>query len=191
MKAVFGLGNPGLAYVLTRHNVGFEVIDLYRKVHRLRRKGRIESSALVYSTGGLLLVKPMAFMNESGTAVRGVLSKHSVSPADALIVHDDLDLPLGRMKLLGAGGPGTHKGVSSVLSALGTEEVPRLKIGIEIDERGEAGIDFVLDRFSPAEWERVLPALECAVEAIDLFRTTDIHAVMTRYNRREGALAEG
>jgi len=191
VKAVFGLGNPGLAYVLTRHNVGFEVIDLYRKVHRLRRKGRIESSALVYSTGGLLLVKPMGFMNESGTAVRGVLSKHSVSPADALIVHDDLDLPLGRMKLLGAGGPGTHKGVSSVLSALGTEEVPRLKIGIEIDERGEAGIDFVLDRFSPAERERVLPALECAVEAIDLFRTTDIHAVMTRYNRREGALAEG
>jgi PTH1 family peptidyl-tRNA hydrolase len=191
VKAVFGLGNPGRDYALTRHNVGFEVIDLYRKVHRLRRKGRIESSALVYSTGDLLLVKPMTFMNESGTAVRGVLSKHTVSPADALIVHDDLDLPLGRIKLLGAGGPGTHKGMSSVLSALGTEEVPRLKIGIEIDERGEAGIDFVLDRFSPAEWERVLPALERAVEAIDLFRTADIHAVMTRFNRRNGSLAEG
>ena len=191
MKAVFGLGNPGRAYALTRHNVGFEVIDLYRKVHRLRRKGRIESSALVYSTGDLLLVKPMTFMNDSGTAVRGVLSKHSVSPADALIVHDDLDLSLGRIKLLGAGGPGTHKGMSSVLGALGTEEVPRLKIGIETDERAEAGIDFVLDRFSPAEWERVLPALERAVEAIDLFRTADIHVVMTRFNRRGGALAEG
>jgi PTH1 family peptidyl-tRNA hydrolase len=191
VKAVFGLGNPGRDYALTRHNVGFEVIDLYRKVHRLRRKGRIESSALVYSTGDLLLVKPMTFMNESGTAVRGVLSKHSVSPTDALIVHDDLDLPLGRVKVLGAGGPGTHKGMSSVLSALGTEEVPRLKIGIEIDERAKAGIDFVLDRFSPAEWERVLPALEHAVEAIDLFRTADIHAVMTRFNRRGGSLAEG
>ncbi len=191
MKAVFGLGNPGRAYALTRHNVGFEVIDLYRKVHRLRRKGRIESSALVYSTGDLLLVKPMTFMNDSGTAVRGVLSKHSVSPADALIVHDDLDLPLGRIKVLGAGGPGTHKGMSSVLSALETETVPRLKIGIEIEERAKAGIDFVLDRFSPAEWERVLPALESAVEAIDLFRTTDIDAVMTRFNRRDGSLAEG
>ena len=191
MKAVFGLGNPGRDYALTRHNVGFEVIDLYRKVHRLRRKGRIESSALVYSTGDLLLVKPMTFMNESGTAVRGVLSEHSVSPADALIVHDDLDLPLGRVKVLSAGGPGTHKGMSSVLSVLGTEEVPRLKIGIEIDERAEAGIDFVVDRFSPAEWERVLPALERAVEAIDLFRTADIHAVMTRFNRRNGPLAEG
>ena len=191
MKAVFGLGNPGRAYALTRHNVGFEVIDLYRKVHRLRRKGRIESSALVYSTGDLLLVKPMTFMNDSGTAVRGVLSKHSVSPADALIVHDDLDLPLGRIKLLGAGGPGTHKGMSSVLSALETEEVPRLKIGIEIDERSEAGVDFVLDRFSPGEWERVLPTLERAVEAIDLFRTADIDTVMTRFNRREGSLVEG
>ncbi len=191
MKAVFGLGNPGRAYALTRHNVGFEVIDLYRKVHRLRRKGRIESSALVYSTGDLLLVKPMTFMNDSGTAVRGVLSKHSVSPADALIVHDDLDLPLGRIKVLGSGGPGTHKGVSSVLSALETEAVPRLKIGIEIEERAKAGIDFVLDRFSPAEWERVLPALESAVEAIDLFRTTDIDVVMTRFNRRHVSLAEG
>jgi len=191
VKAVFGLGNPGRAYALTRHNVGFEVIDLYRKVHRLRRKGRIESSALVYSTGDLLLVKPMTFMNDSGTAVRGVLSKHSVSPADALIVHDDLDLPLGRIKLLGAGGPGTHKGMSSVLSALETEEVPRLKIGIEIDERSEAGVDFVLDRFSPGEWERVLPTLERAVEAIDLFRTADIDTVMTRFNRREGSLVEG
>jgi len=191
VKAVFGLGNPGRAYALTRHNVGFEVVDLYRKVLRLRRKGRIESSALVYSTGDMLLVKPMTFMNDSGAAVRGVLSKHSISPADALIVHDDLDLPLGRIKVLGAGGPGTHKGMSSVLGALGTDEVPRLKIGIEIDERGEAGIDFVLDRFSPAEWERVVPALERAVEAIALFRTADIHAVMTRFNRRGTTLAEG
>ncbi len=191
MKAVFGLGNPGRAYALTRHNVGFEVIDLYRKVHRLRRKGRIESSALVYSTGDLLLVKPMTFMNDSGQAVRGVLSKHSVSPSDALVVHDDLDLPLGRIKVLGEGGPGTHKGMSSVLNALDTEGIPRLKIGIEIEERTETGSDFVLDRFSPEEWERVLPALENAVEAIDLFRWSDIDAVMTRFNRRDGSLAEG
>lgn len=191
MKAVFGLGNPGRDYALSRHNVGFEVIDLYRKVHRLRRKGRIESSALVYSTGDLLLVKPMTFMNDSGQAVRGVLSKHSVSPSDALVVHDDLDLPLGRIKVLGAGGPGTHKGMSSVLNALDTEGIPRLKIGIEIEERTETGSDFVLDRFSPEEWERVLPALGNAVEAIDLFRWSDIDAVMTRFNRRDGSLAEG
>ena len=190
MKAVFGLGNPGRAYALTRHNVGFEVIDLYRKVHRLRRKGRIESSALVYSGGDLLLIKPMTFMNDSGAAVRSVLSKHGVFPADALVVYDDLDLPLGRIKLLGAGGAGTHKGMTSILNAVGTEEIPRLRIGIEVDERTETGRDFVLDRFTPEEWARVLPALESAVDAIDLFRRADIDAVMTRFNRRDGFLAE-
>jgi PTH1 family peptidyl-tRNA hydrolase len=190
LKAVFGLGNPGRAYALTRHNVGFEVIDLYRKVHRLGKKGRIESSALVYPGDDLLLIKPMTFMNDSGAAVRGVLSRHGMSPADALIIYDDLDLPLGRIKVLCAGGAGTHKGMTSILHALDTEEIPRLRIGIEVDERTETGRDFVLDRFTPEEWSRVLPALERAVDAIDLFRRADIHAVMTRFNRRDGSLAE-
>ena len=190
MKAVFGLGNPGPTYALTRHNVGFEVVDLYRKAHRLRRKGRIEQSALVYSTGDLLLVKPMTFMNDSGPAVRGVLSKHGLSAADALVVHDDLDLPLGRMKVLGAGGAGTHKGMVSILRALGTDEIPRIKIGIEVEARAEAGRDFVLDRFTPEEWSRVVPALERAVDAIDLFRRADIDAVMTRFNRRDNAVVD-
>ena len=190
MKAVFGLGNPGRAYALTRHNVGFVVIDLYRKAHRLRRKGRIESSALVYSTRDLLLIKPMTFMNNSGAAVRDVLSKHGISPSDSLVVYDDLDLPLGRIKLLGAGGPGTHKGMTSILNALGTKEIPRLRVGIEVDERTEAGRDFVLERFTPEEWERVLPALESAVDAIDLFSRANIDVAMTRFNRRHGFLAE-
>ncbi len=190
MKAVFGLGNPGLTYALTRHNVGFEAVDLYRKVHRLRRKGQIVSSALVYSTGKLLLVKPMTFMNDSGSAVRGILSKHGIPPEDALVVYDDLDLPLGRIKLLGAGGAGTHKGMASIVNALGTERIPRLKVGIEIDERTRTGRDFVLDRFTPEEWARVLPALERAVDAIALFREADIEAVMTRFNRRDDAVVD-
>lgn len=188
MKAVFGLGNPGPAYALTRHNVGFEVVDLYRKVHRLRRKGRIEQSALVYSARDLLLVKPMTFMNDSGAAVRGVLSKHGIGPEDAMVVYDDLDLPLGRIKILGAGGPGTHKGIGSIVQTLGTERIPRLKIGIEADARTAVGRDFVLDRFTPDEWARVVPALERAVEAIDLFRRADLDAVMTRFNRRDDAV---
>jgi len=191
MKAVFGLGNPGRDYALTRHNIGFEVVDLYRKVHRLRRKGRIESSALVYSTGELLLVKPMTFMNDSGLAVRGVLERYGIPVRDALVVHDDLDLPLGRIKAAAGGGAGTHKGVRSILESLGTEVVPRLKIGIDLEDRAEDGRGFVLARFTPEEWSRVLPALERAVEAIDLYRRGDIESVMTRINRRDGSLAEG
>ena len=184
MKAVFGLGNPGRAYALTRHNVGFEIIDLYRKVHRIRKRGRIESSALLYRLGDLLLVKPMTFMNESGRAVRSVLARHNISPADAMVIYDDLDLSLGRMRILGAGGPGSHNGMRSVLGALGTEEIPRLRVGIEREERVQSGRDYVLDRFSLDEWKIVVPVLERAVEAIEAFRNEDIQAVMTEFNRR-------
>lgn len=184
MKAVFGLGNPGLEYALTRHNVGFEVIDLYRKIHHIRTKGRIAESALVYSWNDLLLVKPMTFMNESGIAVRGVLARHRIAPKDALVIYDDLDLPVGRIRLLAAGGPGSHKGMTSVLERLGTEEIPRLRIGIEVEGRTEAGRDYVLDRFSPEEWQEVAPALERAALAVDLFQSAGIEAAMTAVNRK-------
>jgi PTH1 family peptidyl-tRNA hydrolase len=190
VKAVFGLGNPGLTYVLTRHNVGFEAIDLYRKLHRVRRKARIQHSALVYRHRDLLLCKPMTFMNDSGRAVRGVLAKHRVSASDALIVYDDLDLPLGRIKVLSSGGAGSHNGMKSVLEALGTEDVPRLRIGIEVEERRQTGRDFVLDRFTPEEWSRVVPAIERTVDAIALYARADIDAVMTQFNRRDEAVVD-
>ncbi len=185
MKAVFGLGNPGTTYALTRHNVGFEVIDLYRKAHRLRRAGRIESECLVYRADNLLLCKPLTYMNESGLAVAGVLAKHSISLSDTLIVYDELDLPLGRIKVLSAGGAGTHKGMKSIQAALRTNEVPRLRIGIEVEGRTEPGEAFVLKRFPKDEWSRVVPAFERAGDAIDVFRSADIETVMTRFNRRD------
>ena len=184
-KAVFGLGNPGLPYALTRHNIGFEVIDLYRKVHRAKKKGRIEGSALVYSIDDLLLIKPMTYMNESGMAVRTVLEKHRIEPSDAIVVYDDLDLVLGRIRILAAGGAGSHKGMQSVIQTLGTEEIPRLRIGIEIEARDNSGRDFVLDRFTKEEWGQVLPAVRSAVEAIDVFCGSGIDEAMTRFNRWE------
>lgn len=185
MKAVFGLGNPGRRYTLTRHNVGFAAVDLYRKVHRLRRAGRIQGDCIVYRTDDLLLCKPLTYMNESGSTVAAVLARHGISLQDTLIIYDELDLPLGRVKILAGGGPGTHKGMKSVVSALGTTEIPRLRIGIEVEERTKPGESFVLEKFTPDEWARVVPALECAVDAIDLYRTSDLEAVMTRFNRRD------
>ena len=185
IKAVFGLGNPGLPYALTRHNIGFEVVDLYRKIHHTRKKGRIEGSALVYCLGNLVLVKPMTYMNESGLAVRAVLDKHRIEPSDSMIVYDDLDLVLGRIRILAAGGAGSHKGMKSVIRALGTEDIPRLRIGIETETREESGRDFVLDRFSKNEWTQVLPVVRSAVEAIDVFCDRGIDEAMTRFNRWE------
>lgn len=185
VKAVFGLGNPGLPYALTRHNIGFEVVDLYREVHRTRKKGRIEGSALVYCLDNLVLAKPMTYMNESGLAVRAVLDKHHIEPSEALIVYDDLDLILGRIRILAAGGAGSHNGMKSVIRALGTEDIPRLRIGIETETRQESGHDYVLSRFSKNEWNQVLPAVRNAVEAIDVFCNRGIDEAMTRFNRWE------
>jgi len=190
VKAVFGLGNPGLPYALSRHNVGFQVIDRFREEHRIRTPARAVCSALVYCDGDLLLVKPMTYMNESGVAVAGVLARWSIPLRDALVVYDDLDLPLGRMRILAAGGAGSHNGMRSVIGALRTEEIPRLRIGIEVEGRIEAGRDFVLGRFTPDEWEAIQPAYARAVDAVDRFRTDDIDALMTRFNRRSDAVVD-
>ena len=189
LKAVFGLGNPGLEYALTRHNAGFQVVDLYRRIHRLKRRGILVRSCLVYRGDDLLLAKPMTFMNESGEAVASVLKRFDVAKEDSLIVYDDLDLPLGTMKVLPGGGPGTHKGMISVLSALGSREVPRLRIGIGREEREEETVDYVLGTFSSSEWSALVPVLERAVDAVDFFRSSDIDVVMTKFNRRDGDLA--
>ncbi len=189
MKAVFGLGNPGLGYVLSRHNVGFQVIDLYRRVHRLRRKGTITAHSLVYRTDELLLVKPLTYMNSSGRAVQAVLAQFNVALGDALVAYDDLDFPLGAMRILAAGGPGSHNGMRSVLASLGSEGLPRLRIGIGTDSRPEDSVDYVLGRFTPREWEALFPVLERAVEAIEAFSTCDVVTLMNRFNRRGSPIA--
>ncbi len=188
MKVVFGLGNPGLTYALTRHNVGFAVIDLYRREHLRRSRGRLTCSSLVYRTPDLLLVKPMTFMNASGEAVRKVVERFQIALPDALVVYDDLDLPLGSMRILPAGGAGTHKGMRSILSALDTEEIPRLRVGIGGTSRTEGTVDYVLGRFSEAQWKEISPVLTQGVEAIEAFRTSDLNTVMNRFNRRGPAI---
>jgi PTH1 family peptidyl-tRNA hydrolase len=188
LKAVFGLGNPGIEYALTRHNVGFSVIDLYRKAHSHGEKGRILSSSLLYQTENLLLIKPMTYMNASGEAISAVIERFKIALSDVLIIYDDLDLPLGRMRILPKGGAGTHKGMLSILGVLGTEAIPRLRIGIGVESRFQDTIDYVLGRFTPREWEELLPTLERSVDAIEAFRTQDIDTVMTRFNQRGTAV---
>lgn len=165
------------------------MIDLYREEHIPQVKGRITGDAIVYRHEGLLLVKPLTYMNESGRAVREVLSRFGLDPSRILIVYDDLDLPLGRMRILPKGGPGTHKGMRSVIAAVGSEEIPRLRIGIGVEERGTDTVDFVLSPFSNAEWERIFPVLRRAAQAIESFRTETLAAVMNRFNRRDEGVA--
>ncbi|MEA3356655.1 MAG: aminoacyl-tRNA hydrolase [Candidatus Bipolaricaulota bacterium] len=185
MKAVFGLGNPGTNYAFTRHNVGFQVIDLYRETKLLSGRAKFVSGAWLYWGEGMFLAKPIMWMNNSGSAVRPVLERFQVDLKDTLIIYDDLDLPLGRLRVLPKGGAGGHRGMSSVISALGSEEIPRLRIGIGGDRRPQDQVSYVLARFTPPEWECLLPVLESAVGVIDEFASGDINAAMNRFNRRE------
>ncbi len=184
MKAVFGLGNPGLDYGLTRHNVGFAMIDLYRKIYRHKGKGRIACSSLIYRVDNLLLVKPTTYMNASGESVRAVVDRFGIALSDVIIIYDDLDIPLGMMRILPRGGAGTHKGMLSILAAVETEAIPRLRVGIGGESRSEDTVDYVLSRFSEKEWQELYPVLQHGVAAVEAFCTCNIDEVMTRFNRR-------
>jgi PTH1 family peptidyl-tRNA hydrolase len=189
VKAVIGLGNPGPEHALTPHNVGFHVIDLYREAHPEIGRARRRFSALLYRHDDLLLVKPMTSMNDSGDAVRRIVARHGMAPGDLLVVHDELDLPWGRLRIVPGGGAGTHKGVDSVHRALGTQRIARLKIGVEIDGRTLDGAGYVLQRIPEERWTRLVPVLQRAAEALETFRVGSLEEMMTRFNRPPDAVA--
>ncbi|MFQ6117302.1 MAG: aminoacyl-tRNA hydrolase, partial [Candidatus Bipolaricaulia bacterium] len=151
---------------------------------RARLRSRRSDRALVYrAKEGLLLVKPLTYMNRSGLAVRETVERFGLEPADCLIVYDDFDIPLGELRARARGGPGGHRGMESIIAELGTEEIPRLRIGI-----GREGFEgeltaYVLGRFTPEELEIIEQVLDRAVEAIDLFYEEGIDQMMNEVNR--------
>ncbi len=187
MKAIVGLGNPGRRYAHTRHNVGFDVLDILAKRRKVRILGR-QHRALVgrFERAGeeILLVKPQTFMNESGSAVGAVVRKHRLEPGDILVVYDDIDLPLGRLRIRTRGSSGGHKGMNSIIQSLGSNDFPRMRVGI--GRSGEA-IDHVLSRFSRREREIIDPALHSAGDALEMILDEGIEAAMNEFNRGDTA----
>lgn len=183
MKAIVGLGNPGRAYAHTRHNVGFDVIDILAKRRNTRVLGR-RSRALVgsFDHGGeeILLVKPQTFMNDSGDAVAQIARSCKLDPGEVLVIHDDMDLPLGKLRIRTRGSSGGHKGIKSIMAHLGSEEFPRIRIGI--GHEGEA-IDHVLSRFGRKEREIMDDTLQRAADAVETILEDGIDAAMNEYNR--------
>lgn len=186
MKVICGLGNPGERYLLTRHNVGFRVVDLLADRWGLAGQGRLRDGAaqlevrLGQPAEKVLLVKPMRYMNRSGGPLRAALRQTEVEPsADLLVVADDIDLPLGRLRARRAGSAGGHNGLRDVIASLGTEEFARLRVGI-----GRAGdaVDHVLSTFRPGERDLATEAVATAADACELWLAEGIEAVMNRYN---------
>lgn len=191
MKLVVGLGNPGAEYAHTRHNVGFDVLDrlalegklLFASGRKLEGFQGPAAFEFARHESGALLVKPLAFMNRSGTVVSALARQLDVPPERILVVYDDLDLPLGRLRIRPHGGAGTHNGMRSIVEDLASDRFPRLRVGI-----GEARTDaarHVLERFTDEEREEIAIAVAEAAAAIEAWlREGDLAGVMTRFHSR-------
>lgn len=183
-KLVVGLGNPGSKYDGTRHNVGFEVIDLLARggsgtSFAAKFDGLLAEAEIAFQR--ILLLKPQTFMNLSGRSVRQALGFYKIDVADLIVVCDDLSLPLGKLRLRAGGSDGGQKGLRDISAQLGTDSFARLRIGI--GERGQLdAADFVLSRFRPTERPVINDALIAATQAIAVWTSQGLPAAMNRFN---------
>jgi len=188
VKLIVGLGNPGSQYGGTRHNLGFEVVDEVARRRGLAFESSPANAVMARERGPdaqLILAKPMTFMNRSGDAV-GVLSRYfRVETGDILIVVDDANLPLGRLRARPNGSDGGHNGLRSVILALATLEFPRVKMGVGRGETQRDLADHVLSRFSPDERATIDEMTMRAADAVELFTESGITMVMNRFNVSE------
>jgi PTH1 family peptidyl-tRNA hydrolase len=191
MKLIVGLGNPGKTYAHNRHNVGFRCLNYFARLHSIRfdhRQCRARVGLAEVRGEKLLLAKPRTFMNLSGDPVACLVHKHGISLSDLLVIYDDLDLPLGKIRLRQGGGSGGHKGMNSIISALGSEAFPRIRVGIGRPQTEEqpisedAIVNYVLSDFSPQEEAIIKPVIVKVAEAIDCFLTEGIEAAMSKFN---------
>ncbi|OFW09839.1 MAG: aminoacyl-tRNA hydrolase [Acidobacteria bacterium RIFCSPLOWO2_02_FULL_67_36] len=188
MKLLVGLGNPGRKYEGTRHNAGFAVADLLAGRHHLDWESAPAEAVIAKWRGaGVVLAKPLTFVNLSGQAVGDLLRFYKIAFVDLLVMVDDVNLEIGRLRVRPNGSAGGHNGLKSIVELTGTEEFARLRIGVG---RGDARCDLadhVLARFEPEERPIVAEAVGRAADAAELFVTDGIAPVMNRYNRKEDA----
>ncbi|MEW6501765.1 MAG: aminoacyl-tRNA hydrolase [Thermodesulfobacteriota bacterium] len=166
MFLLVGLGNPGTEYAMTRHNIGFLFLDHLAARHGMVFKGsKWQADTAKGSVAGqpVLLCKPQTYMNRSGNAVGQVVRFHDLAPSEVVVVHDDLDLPFGRLKLVANRGAGGHNGIKSIIDHLGTRDFPRIRVGVGRPPGETAASDYVLARFSKEE-QQEFPALFARIE---------------------------
>ena len=188
MYLIVGLGNPGLQYVGTRHNVGFMLLDYFAQEMKVSFS-ESKWKALIVKTAvwneSVILLKPETFMNASGTAMAAVAQYYKLSTENIIVIHDDLDMPLGRIKIVSGGGDGGHKGVRSSIEHLGTKDFLRIKIGIGRPSLPIPPEKYVLARFGPDEQEVIHQRMAVVVEGIKILMQQGISAAMNAVNLKE------
>jgi peptidyl-tRNA hydrolase, PTH1 family len=186
MKLVVGLGNPGRRYSGTRHNVGFDVVDLLGERHRLEwESAPAEALQAKWRSASVIVAKPLTFMNLSGMAIGELLRFYKIELPDLFVIVDDIHLELGRLRARPSGGAGGHNGLKSIISALGTEDFARLRIGVGREDGPGGFADHVLAKFDPEERAEIAEATLRAADAAELFVADGIVSVMNRFNRKE------
>lgn len=186
MRVIVGLGNPGKEYTHTPHNVGFEVVEKLaaRWDCRVRWSFRFRARTGKAAVNGtpLLLVEPQAYMNNSGPALAPLLRAKGAGPQDLVVVADDADLEMGRLRVRAKGGSGGHKGVASIIASLGTEEFARVRIGIGRDPGGRNLVEHVLTPFSVEERRQMDDVIERAADAVCCVVESGVDAAMNKFN---------
>jgi len=182
---IVGLGNPGREYSQSRHNVGFMAID--RLAARLDiRMSRVQSNAIM-GTGNfhdrkVILAKPQTFMNDSGKAVSGLMHYYKLPINNLMVIHDDIDLPFGVLRIRPAGGSAGQKGVASIIERIGTQDYPRMRVGVGRPPGRKAAASYVLEDFSDEEQEILRTVFDQAVEAVLVFLEAGIDQAMNQFN---------
>ena len=185
MWLIIGLGNPGKEYRLTRHNMGFRVVDRLAREQGIqfnKRRGGARIGEGRVGREKVILAKPLTYMNKSGAAVKRLVKALGVPLDHLVVVHDDLDLACGRMKIKETGGHGGHKGVQSIIEQLGSTDFLRVKVGIGKPPDPEGGADYVLSPFAADERALVKESVEQAVEAIEAIIVSGKDKAMNRYH---------
>jgi PTH1 family peptidyl-tRNA hydrolase len=188
VRLIVGLGNPGRRYHETRHNIGFAVADeLARRSGAVYEHSRVNALAARVGAGpsAVLIVKPLTMMNLSGEAVAGLAHFFKVETTAILVVADDVNLPLGRLRLRARGSAGGHNGFRSIIGLLGTEEFPRLRVGVGRGDPRRELADHVLARFDADEADAVVESVARAADAVECFIAEGVEAAMNRFNRWE------
>lgn len=195
-ELIVGLGNPESKYDKTRHNIGFEAVDRLAKAWQLswQPNGRFHGSyaeGMAIGSKKIRLLKPLTYMNRSGQSVRAAIDWYKMSPESVLVVYDEMDLPVGRLRLRLSGSAGGHNGMKSIISHLGSQNFPRLRIGIGKSDGKTETISHVLGRFAPDEIPIVTEVLDLTVKVVETSLKEGIAKAMSLYNNKEVVSSEG
>ena len=188
MKLIVGLGNPGIEYQFTPHNLGFLTIDRLAQANGVEvrnRNCRALTARTVIGSEEVLLAKPETYMNLSGLSVHELVAKNEIKPeSDLIVIYDELDLPLGGIRVRERGSSAGHNGMESILNALGTQEILRIRLGVAPDHKVTDGVHYVLTPFRKAQLKIVDEVLDTAAEAVNMILKEGPAAAMNRFNRK-------